>query len=142
MACTGSKAHLRTLTKKTGSLRTLRSGHYLTEVALYRQHGFQYIEPELREVHDEVEKAKASNLPLLVTTADIRGDLHAHSTSSDGADSNEDMAEAARARGVSSTTYRNKSCFIDKLNGRLRGIRILKSSEVDILVRSITPTPC
>lgn len=78
-------------------------------------------------------------------------DLHAHSTSSDGSDSIEDMAEAARERGyeyigisdhsqslkiaggVSIGDLRTQIRIIDKLNGRLRGIRVLKSSEVDIL---------
>ncbi len=151
VACTGSKAHLRKLRGATGSARTLKAEHYPTEAALYRRHGLQFIEAELREGHDEVEKAKAGILPTLVTTADLRGDLHAHSTASDGGDSMEDMAEAARARGYEylGITDHSQSLkiargvpvddlwkqirFIDKLNGRLRGIRILKSSEVDIL---------
>jgi DNA polymerase (family X) len=87
----------------------------------------------------------------LVTVKDIRGDLHAHSTASDGVDSIADMAEAARehgyeylgmtdhsqslkiAGGVSIEDLRAQIRFIDKLNGKLRGFRILKSSEVDIL---------
>ena len=66
---------------------------------LYRRFDLQYMEPELREGHDEVEKAKAGTLPRLVTPKDIRGELHAHSLSSDGVDSIEDMAGSrARAR--------------------------------------------
>ena len=151
VSCTGSKSHLRKLTKEIGSLRTLKAGHCSTEAALYRRHGLQFIEPELREGYDEVEKARSANLPILVTAGDIRGDLHAHSTSSDGTDSIEDMAEAARtrgyeylgisdhsqslkiARGISVDDLWKQIRFIDKLNGRLPGIRILKSSEVDIL---------
>ena len=90
-------------------------------------------------------------MPTLVTAEDIKGELHAHSTSSDGSDSIEDMAEAARergyeyigisdhsqslkiARGVSVEDLWEQIKYIDKLNGRLRGFRILKSSEVDIL---------
>ena len=151
VACTGSKAHLRKLATACGPLRSLKSKHYESESALYRQHALQYIEPELREGHDEVERAKAGTLPNLVTISDIRGDLHAHSTSSDGSDSIENMAAAARerhyeyigisdhsqslkiARGVSVEDLWAQIGFIDQLNGRLRGIRVLKSSEVDIL---------
>jgi DNA polymerase (family 10) len=109
------------------------------------------MEPEIREGHDEVERAKAGSLPRLVTAKDIRGELHAHSLSSDGVDSIEDMAEAASDRGyeyigitdhsqslkiaggVSIDDLWKQIRYIDKLNDRLRGFRILKSSEVDIL---------
>ena len=63
VACTGSKAHLRKLATACGPLRSLKSKHYESESALYRQHALQYIEPELREGHDEVERAKAGTLP-------------------------------------------------------------------------------
>ena len=151
VACTGSKAHLKKLTAATGSLRDMKSATFKSEAALYRSYGLRYIEPELREGHDEVALAKAGTLPVLVTTKDIRGDLHAHSMSSDGDDSIEDMAEAARARGYNyiGITDHSQSLkiarglsiedlwaqirFVDKLNGKLRGFQILKSSEVDIL---------
>jgi DNA polymerase (family 10) len=151
IVCTGSKAHLKTLAVGCGPLRFLKSKHYESESELYRQHGLRYIEPELREGHDEVARAKIGSLPKLVTVSDIRGDLHAHSTSSDGSDSIEDMAKAARAHGyeyigisdhsqslkiasgVSIDDLWAQVRFIDKLNGKLRGIRVLKSSEVDIL---------
>jgi DNA polymerase (family X) len=81
----------------TGSLRDLKSEAF-KEGALYRKYGLSYIEPELREGHDEVTRAKASTLPVLITAQEIRGDLRAHSMSSDGVDSIEDMAEAARER--------------------------------------------
>jgi DNA polymerase (family 10) len=150
VACTGSKAHLKKLTAVTGSLRDVTK-NCKSEVALYQKHGLRYIEPELREGRDEIERAKAGALPTLVTAKDVRGDLHAHSTSSDGDDSIEDMVAAARqrgygylgitdhsqslkiARGVSIQDLRAQIRFIDKLNGKLRGFRILKSSEVDIL---------
>ena len=150
VACTGSKAHLKKLTVVTGHLRELK-GSFPSEQAFYREFGLQYIEPELREGYDEVERAAKNTLPRLVTANDIRGDLHAHSTSSDGSDSIEDMAEAARergyeyigisdhsqslkiARGISVADLWAQIKYIDKLNGRLRRFRILKSSEVDIL---------
>ena len=110
-----------------------------------------YIEPELREGHDEVARALQGTLPQLVTAADIHGELHAHSTSSDGVHSIEQMAIAAQQRryeyigisdhsqslkianGVSVEDLWAQIKYIDKLNQRLKGIRILKSSEVDIL---------
>jgi DNA polymerase (family X) len=151
ITCTGSKAHLKKLTAACRPLPSSQSKRYESESALYRRCNLRYIEPELREGHDEVDRARAGTLPKLVTVADIRGDLHAHSLSSDGADSIEDMADAAHergyeyvgisdhsqslkiARGVSVEDLRAQIRFIDKLNGRLRGIRVLKSSEVDIL---------
>ena len=149
--CTGSKAHLKKLAAVTEPLRDLKREGFASEKSLYRHFGLQYMEPELREGHDEVERAKAGTLPRLVTAKDIRGELHAHSLSSDGVDSIEDMAEAARERGyeyigitdhsqslkiaggVSVDDLWQQIRYIDKLNGKLRGFRILKSSEVDIL---------
>jgi DNA polymerase (family X) len=149
---TGSKAHLRKLTAVTGSFSALKAGGpFATEEALYQKSGLSFIPPELREGHDEVERAARGALPLLVTVKDICGELHAHSTSSDGSHSIEQMAVAARdrgyeyigitdhsqslkiARGVPVEDLWKQIRFIDKLNGRLSGIRILKSSEVDIL---------
>jgi DNA polymerase (family 10) len=151
VACTGSKAHLRKLTAVTGPLRQLKAYSFPTETAVYRRFGLCFIEPELREGRDEVREAKTGQLPKLVTRADFRGDLHAHTIASDGSDSIEAMADAARkrsydyvgisdhsqslkiARGVSLGDLWAQIRYIDKLNGRLRGFRILKSSEVDIL---------
>ena len=151
VACTGSTAHLEKLTKVTGALRGLAETSFPTEQAFYGKFGLQFIEPELREGHDEVERAAENALPVLVTPQDIQGELHAHSTSSDGSDSIEDMAEAARergyeyigitdhsqslkiARGVTVEDLWAQIRYIDKLNARLRGFYVLKSSEVDIL---------
>jgi DNA polymerase (family 10) len=153
LLCTGSRAHLRKLAKATGGLRELRSAaeHASTEDGLYRTFGLAYIEPELREGHDEVERAAANELPKLVAIADIRGELHAHTTASDGRDSIESMAEAASAlgyeylgitdhsqslkiaRGVPAESLWEQIRHIERLNGHLRNFRILKSAEVDIL---------
>jgi DNA polymerase (family 10) len=150
--CTGSKAHLRELATVTGNLNALNSkGPFPTEEALYAKFGLSFIEPGLREGHGEVKQAALGELPVLVTVKEIRGELHAHSTSSDGSNSIEQMAVAARAhgyeylgitdhsqslkiaRGVSVDDLWKQIRFIDKLNERLDGIRVLKSSEVDIL---------
>jgi DNA polymerase (family 10) len=151
IACTGSKDHLEKFTTVTGSLKTLAKDSFPTEDALYHHFNLQFIEPELREGHDEVVRAAQGTLPALVAVKDIRGELHAHSTSSDGSNSIEQMAAAARdrgyeyigitdhsqslkiARGVSAEDLWKQIRFIDKLNERMKEIEILKSAEVDIL---------
>jgi DNA polymerase (family 10) len=118
---------------------------------LYEKLGLPFIEPELREGADELKLAAKGKLPILVSKSDIRGDLHAHTVSSDGVETIEAMAAGARERGYEyiGITDHSKSLkiangvseedlwkqirFIDKLNGKSRGIRILKSAEVDIL---------
>jgi DNA polymerase (family 10) len=148
--CTGSKAHLRKLTALTGAFSSL-DATFSTEQSFYSRFGMAFVEPELREGLDEVRRARKGNLPTLVTQADIRGDLHAHTTASDGSNSIEQMATAARERGYEylGITDHSQSLKIaggvpveilwkqirqiDELNGRLQGIRILKSAEVDIL---------
>lgn len=150
---TGSKAHLRKLTAVTGSRKSLKAkGPFPTEAALYSRFTMAFIEPELREGHDEVDRAGEGSLPVLVTDKDIKGELHAHSTSSDGSHSIEQMASAAKAKGYEYTGITDHSqslkiarglsaddlwrqiLYIDKLNARGKGVRVLKSSEVDILV--------
>lgn len=153
LAATGSDAHLEKLEGTRRSLKALaRSKQTLPdEPTVYRKLGLAYIEPELREGHDEVELAAQNRLPTLVTLEDIRGELHAHSTGSDGAHTIEQMAVAARKRGyeylgitdhsqslkiaggVSEADLWKQIRAIDKLNERLSGIRVLKSAEVDIL---------
>jgi DNA polymerase (family 10) len=70
-----------------------------TEQAVYERLGYEYIEPELREGRGELKAARESSLPDLVELADVRGDLHSHTTLSDGRNTLEEMAEAARERG-------------------------------------------
>jgi DNA polymerase (family 10) len=152
VACTGSKAHLEKLSSVTGPFKDLRTaGPWPSEAMFYETVGLAFIEPELREGYDEVDRAASGTLPRLVTVDDIKGELHAHSTSSDGAHSIEQMAGAAQqrgyeyigitdhsqslkiARGVSVDDLWAQIRFIEKLNNKLRRFRILKSSEVDIL---------
>ncbi len=71
------------------------------EEEIYAALGLQFIEPELREGLGEIELAKKSRLPRLVTDADMRGILHAHTDRSDGVDTLEVMAEATKRRGFS-----------------------------------------
>ena len=122
-----------------------------TEADIYRLFGMDYIEPELRENRGEIEAALAHRLPKLVKLEDIRGDLHAHTSASDGTLSIADMAEAAKRKGyeylaISDHSKRVSVAHgldekrlnaqideIDKLSGRFGKFRLLKSCEVDIL---------
>jgi DNA polymerase (family 10) len=74
---------------------------YETEAEVYERLGLEYVEPELREGNGEVAAAAKGELPELVELGDLRGDLHCHTTLSDGRNSLTEMAEAARARGYS-----------------------------------------
>ena len=122
-----------------------------TEQEVYAQVGLPYIEPELREDRGEIDAARENRLPQLVTLEDIRGNLHCHTTDSDGRYSIEEMADAARERGheylaitehsrhvamvngLDAKWLRQQMRRIDRLNGKLKGIQLLKSCEVDIL---------
>jgi DNA polymerase (family X) len=121
------------------------------EQQVYAALGLQFIPPELREGRNEVELAARHAIPALVTKADIRGDLHAHTLASDGAGSIADMAAAAGergyeyvgitdhsqslkiARGLTEDALLEQIREIDRLNEELGRIVILKSAEVDIL---------
>ena len=70
-----------------------------TEEEVYAKLGLPWIEPELRQGRGELAAAAAGTLPELVTLADLRGDLHSHTTLSDGTQDVEAMVEGARARG-------------------------------------------
>jgi len=72
---------------------------FAEEAGVYELLGLPYIEPELREGRGEIEAGDSGELPELVTVDDIRGDLHCHTTLSDGRNTLEEMAEAARRRG-------------------------------------------
>lgn len=109
------------------------------------------IPPELRENRGEIEAARAGRLPRLVTMQDIRGDLHAHTTASDGHDSLEAMSASAQslgyaylaitdhsrqvriAHGLDPKRLRAQFAEIDRLNARFKDFRLLKSAEVDVL---------
>ncbi len=123
------------------------------EEQVYARLGLQYIEPELRENRGELEAAAAGTLPELVTVEDLRGDLHCHTTASDGTASIEEMALAAWAAGYDYLAITDHSAsfgFGDEVSpDRLReqierihalsasdavgGMRLLAGSEVNIL---------
>jgi DNA polymerase (family 10) len=122
-----------------------------TEQSVYDQVRLPFIPPELREDRGEIAAAAAHKLPRLVELKDIRGDLHVHTSESDGKNTLRQMAEAARALGYEYLAITDHSQHvtiangldarrlakqikaIDKLNSQIRGIRILKGIEVDIL---------
>jgi DNA polymerase (family 10) len=93
VALTGSTAHIARL----GGVTRLPS--VATEEALYAQLGLDWIAPELREDRGEVDAAREGRLPKLIEVADLRGDLHLHTTWSDGAATPLEMAAAAAERG-------------------------------------------
>jgi DNA polymerase (family 10) len=122
-----------------------------TEKEVFAAVKLPFIEPELREDHGEIQAALAGELPKLVTLEDIRGDLHVHTNASDGKSTLREMVKAAKkrgyayvaitdhskhatiARGLDSRRLAKQLDEIDRVNQEVRGIRVLKSSEVDIL---------
>jgi DNA polymerase (family 10) len=121
------------------------------EEEVYALLGMQYIEPELREDRGELEAAAARTLPALITVADLRGDLHSHTTASDGTASIEEMARAAHEVGyeylavtdhsasvgvrIEADGLRRHIAAIRELSGSVKvgGITLLAGSEVNIL---------
>jgi DNA polymerase (family 10) len=122
-----------------------------SEEELYAMAGMPLIVPELREDRGELEAALAGTLPALVELGDLRGDLHCHTTASDGRASIEEMALAARERGleylaitdhsashgfgddVSPDQLRRQVELVREANARIDGIELLAGSEVNIL---------
>jgi DNA polymerase (family 10) len=123
-----------------------------TEEAIYRALDLDYIPPELRENSGELEAAATHALPQLITLTDIHGDLHMHTTETDGANTIREMAEAALARGLKYIAITDHSKNLAMTNGmddkralahikrirevdaQMQGrIRVLPGIEVDIL---------
>src|ERR1700760_4812370 len=88
-----------------------------TEEAIYNPLDLDYIPPELRENCGELEAAAKHTLPRLIHRNDIRGDLHMHTTESDGANSIREMAEAAIARGLEYIAITDHSKNLAMTNG-------------------------
>jgi DNA polymerase (family 10) len=88
-----------------------------TEEEVYEKLGLAWIPPELRENAGEIEIAEEGRLPALVEVRDIRGDLHMHTTETDGRASLEEMAEAARERGYEYIAITDHSKALAMANG-------------------------
>jgi DNA polymerase (family X) len=122
-----------------------------TEKEIYRALGLAWIAPELREDRGEIEASSAGRLPALISRADLRGDLHAHSTYTDGRSSIDEMARAAQeiglkylaitdhsrrvamAHGLDPKRLREQRLEIERAGKLVKGITILRGIEVDIL---------
>jgi len=160
---TGSKTHnvaLRQRALKMGftlneyGLAELESGKRVagkTEEEIYSKLKLEYIPSELRENCGEIEAAAVHNLPVLLETTDLQGDVHMHTVETDGRNTIEEMAEAAREHGykyMAITDHSKNLAFanglddkralqhiekIRKADADAKGIRILAGIEVDIL---------
>src|SRR5882672_4041472 len=160
---TGSKAHNVSLRQ-----RALKMGYTLSEYSLasladekpvagkteeeiYAKLKLDYIPPELRENLGEIDAAEKHTLPELISQADLQGDVHMHTVETDGRNTIEEMAEAARARGykyMAITDHSKNLAFanglddkravehiarIHKANENVEGVTIFAGVEVDIL---------
>jgi len=159
---TGSKQHNISL-RERGRRQGLKLSEYgITDLAtdklekfaieedFYHRLGLQYIPPELREAQGEVERAERGTLPKLVELSDIKGDLHVHTDWSDGHNSIEEMALAAKelgyqyiaitehsggrgiAHGLDAERLRKQVAEIRALNERLYDIHVFSGIEVDV----------
>jgi DNA polymerase (family 10) len=158
---TGSKAHNIAI-RRIGQERGLKINEYGvfrgekriagdTEESVFEAVGLPFIPPELRENRGEIEAARRGELPQLVSLADLKGDLHLHTKATDGHNSIREMALAAKAAGldyIAVTDHSRRLAMahgldprglakqideIERLNGELGGITVLKGIEVDIL---------
>jgi DNA polymerase (family 10) len=122
-----------------------------SEEDVYTKLDLEFIAPEMREDHGEIELAAEKKLPDLITLAHIKGDLHTHTNESDGTNTIEEMALAAEAHGYLYLAITDHSkalamtnglsvervlahaAAIRKLNEKLKGITLLAGTECDIL---------
>lgn len=160
---TGSKAHNIVLRDRAiqhgfklneyGLFRVADEGRVAgeSEEGLYAALGLAYVEPELRENRGEIEAAAAGPMPRLVAETDLRGDLHVHTTETDGRDDLRTMAEAAKRRGHEYIAITEHSKALAMANGlderralehaariraldrEIEGLTLLAGIECDIL---------
>jgi len=159
---TGSQAHNVQLREEAVARGLSVSEHGITETEsgettlcaseeeVYARLGYAYIEPELREGRGELKAAREGELPELVSVEDIRGDLHSHTTLSDGRNTLEEMAAAGRERGYAYMAITDHSAShgfgdhvtaerlwqrvedVREWNQGKRGFRLLAGSEVNV----------
>ncbi len=158
---TGSKAHgvhLRRIAQRKGLLLNeyglYREGKMIAgqdEEGIYRALGLAWIPPELREDRGEIEAAELGRLPRLLELEDMRGDLHTHTTWTDGRATLEEMALAASARGleyIAVTDHSRRLAMvhgldpkrlreqwreIEKVQAKVPNVKLLRGIEVDIM---------
>lgn len=158
---TGSKQHnvvMRTIAKRRGlkvsEYGVFRGNTYIagkTEKEVYDKLNMQLPPPEIRIGQEEIKASLEHDIPALIESADIKGDLHVHSNWSDGANNMEDMIKAAIARGyeyiaisdhspavriangLSREEVSQKLKKLQTLRGKYKNIHILMGTEVDIL---------
>ncbi len=157
---TGSKAHNIRI-RALGVERGLKINEYgvfknekwiagKTELEIFESVNLPYIAPELREDRGEIEAAQRGSLPSLVQLEDIKGDLHVHTNWSDGNNTVQEMAQAARLRGYRYIAICDHSDFmgithglnherlekqmeeIETVNRKTKDLRVLRGAEVDI----------
>ena len=122
-----------------------------TEEEIYKALGMAFVPPELRENRGEIEAAEANALPRLIEASDLKGDVHMHTTESDGRERIETMAAAARAKGLEYIAITDHTQSLAMANGldetrtlahaeqirkfskSLKGFTVLAGAEVDIL---------
>lgn len=158
---TGSKAH-NIAVRQLGQEAGLKINEYgvfrddkrvagATEESVFASVGLPWIPPELREDRGEIEAARSGQLPRVVELTDLRGDLHSHTTATDGRNTLREMAFEAQRRGFEYLAVTDHSqrvrmvhgldaerllaqiAEIDCLNRELKGLTLLKGIEVDIL---------
>ena len=158
---TGSKDHNIAI-RRMGQQRGLKINEYgvfrfekqvagRTEASVYQALDLPLIPPELRENRGEIEAAEQNRLPQLIELKDLKGDLHVHTSASDGSNSVEEMAQTAKRQGlkyIAITEHSGRLKIaggldarrlmqqineIERLNDRLKGFHILKGLEVEIL---------
>ncbi len=121
------------------------------EAELFKALGLDFVPPEMRENTGEVEAAGKHELPTLIEHADLRGTFHCHTNWSDGTGTVQQMAEAAKslgfkylgigdhsqsltvANGLTPERVRKQQAEIDEVNARMKGFKIFKGTECDIL---------
>ena len=158
---TGSEGHLKELTDHAAARGFALNGAALwrgsefvptpDETVFYRALGLSFIPPELREGRGEVGAAARQDLPRLLEPGEVRGFLHCHTSYSDGSTSVEQLARACQAAGyeyLGVTDHSQAAAYagglrpddlarqsdeIDEVNRKLRGFRVLKGIEADIL---------
>jgi DNA polymerase (family 10) len=161
---TGSQAHvarLEALAQQRGwelsdlGLEDAATGQRLageTEVGVYERLGLPWLPPELREDSGEIEAALSGTLPKLIEFDDIKGDLHCHTNWTDGTQTLDEMAKAARARGyqyialtdhsqnlamtrgLTPERLREQRALVDRVNHKFAPFVVLLGTEMDILL--------